>query len=242
MTTPKIATGTKVVQARNVSKIFKRDAFEVTALDNVSIDIAQGEFLALMGPSGSGKTTLLNLIAGLDKPSGGDVWVGPEKISVMSESQLAKWRTRHVGFVFQFYHLLPELDALENVVLPAMIGNALRGRVTFREIRARATETLVRFGMGERLTHRPSQLSGGEQQRVAIARAMILDPAVVIADEPTGNLDSATGEKVLDLLIREQKERGLALLLVTHDERVAKRCGRMLVMQDGRIRGESTSP
>jgi lipoprotein-releasing system ATP-binding protein len=233
---------TPLLAARGVKKSFPIGDRRLGVLHGIDLELARGELVGLVGASGAGKSTLLHILGLLDPPTEGQVLLDGGDAWRLPAGERARLRNERLGFVFQFYHLLPELDALENVVLPAMIGRALRGRLSLREIRARATETLVRFGMGERLTHRPSQLSGGEQQRVAIARAMILDPAVVIADEPTGNLDSATGEKVLDLLIREQKERGLALLLVTHDERVAKRCGRMLVMQDGRIRGESTAP
>jgi lipoprotein-releasing system ATP-binding protein len=231
---------TPLLAARGVKKSFPIGDRRLGVLHGIDLELARGELVGLVGASGAGKSTLLHILGLLDPPTEGQVILDGSDAWRLPAGERARLRNERLGFVFQFYHLLPELDALENVVLPAMIGNVLRGRTSLREIRVRATETLVRFGLGDRLTHRPSQLSGGEQQRVAIARAMILDPAVVIADEPTGNLDSTTGEKVLDLLIREQKERGLALLLVTHDERVAKRCERMLVMQDGKIRGEAT--
>ena len=227
-----------LLAARGVKKSFPVGDRRLEVLHGVDLELARGELLGLVGASGAGKSTLLHILGLLDSPTEGQVVLDGKDAWRLPAGERARLRNQRLGFVFQFYHLLPELDALENVVLPAMIGSAAwRGRGSLREFRARATDTLVRFGLGDRLSHRPSQLSGGEQQRVAIARAMILDPAVVIADEPTGNLDSATGEKVLDLLIREQNERGLALLLVTHDERVARRCGRVLVMQDGQIRG-----
>jgi predicted ABC-type transport system involved in lysophospholipase L1 biosynthesis ATPase subunit len=173
----------------------------------------------------------------LDHPTSGEVFIDGESAWKLAVNERARVRNQRIGFVFQFYHLLPELDAVENVVLPAMIARstfAYRGEA--RRLRARAEEMLSKFGLADRLKHRPSQLSGGERQRVAIARALFLDPPIVIADEPTGNLDSATGERVLDLLLTEQRERGLSLLLVTHDERIASRCQRILHMEDGRIR------
>ena len=232
-----------LLAARGIHKSFPVGDRRLEVLHGVDLELEAGELLGLVGASGAGKSTFLHILGLLDAPTSGQVLLDGKDAWALPGKERARLRNERLGFVFQFYHLLPELDALENVVLPAMIGRAgSAGTTSLREVRARAADTLTRFGLGERLSHRPSQLSGGEQQRVAIARAMILDPAVVIADEPTGNLDSATGEKVLDLLIREQKERGLALLLVTHDERVAKRCGRMLVMQDGRIRSGSQAP
>jgi lipoprotein-releasing system ATP-binding protein len=234
-------TSAPLLAARGIHKSFPVGDRRLQVLHGVDLELQAGELLGLVGASGAGKSTFLHILGLLDAPTSGQVLLDGKDAWALPGKARARLRNERLGFVFQFYHLLPELDALENVVLPAMIGGAA-GRTSLRDVRARAADTLTRFGLGERLSHRPSQLSGGEQQRVAIARAMILDPAVVIADEPTGNLDSATGEKVLDLLIREQKERGLALLLVTHDERVAKRCGRMLVMQDGRIRSGSPEP
>jgi lipoprotein-releasing system ATP-binding protein len=231
-----------LLAARNIHKSFPVGDRRLEVLHGVDLELQAGELLGLVGASGAGKSTFLHILGLLDAPTSGQVLLDGQDAWALPGRERARLRNERLGFVFQFYHLLPELDALENVVLPAMIGGASAGRRSLRDVRARAADTLTRFGLGERLLHRPSQLSGGEQQRVAIARAMILDPAVVIADEPTGNLDSATGEKVLDLLIREQKERGLALLLVTHDERVAKRCGRMLAMQDGRIRSGAPAP
>ena len=223
----------------DVHKAYGAGRARQEVLKGVSLEVAPGELLAMVGQSGSGKSTLLHVLGLLDPPTEGRVLLEGRDAWALSNLERARLRNERIGFVFQFYHLLPELDAVENVILPAMIGRSgFLWRSAARELRAKAKETLARFGLGERLAHRPAQLSGGEQQRVAIARAMFLDPAVVIADEPTGNLDRATGERVLDLLIREQESRGLALLLVTHDERVARRCGRVVLMEDGRIRPE----
>jgi lipoprotein-releasing system ATP-binding protein len=232
-----------LLAARGVKKSFPVGDRRLAVLHGVDIELAQGELLGLVGASGAGKSTLLHILGLLDPPTEGRVLLEGRDAWGLTNLERARLRNARIGFVFQFYHLLPELDAVENVILPAMIGRSgFRWRHAARELKARAEETLARFGLSERLGHRPAQLSGGEQQRVAIARAMFLDPAVVIADEPTGNLDSATGERVLDLLIQEQRERGLALLLVTHDERVARRCGRVIVMEDGRIRTEAAVP
>src|SRR5882762_3682462 len=183
------------VDVQNVRKVYYRDSQEILVLDGMSLEVPEGEFLALMGPSGSGKTTLLNLIAGLDQPSKGTIQVGGQLISSMSESQLAKWRTRHVGFVFQFYHLLPVLTAYENVELPLLLlpmSSADRKR--------QVTTALDLVGLSDRLSHRPGQLSGGQQQRVGIARAIVTDPTLIVADEPTGDLDAKSASEILDLL------------------------------------------
>jgi len=232
-----------LLAARGVTKSFAVGDRRLEVLHGVDLELAEGELLGLVGASGAGKSTLLHILGLLDPPTAGKVLLEGKDAWSLPGLERARLRNQRIGFVFQFYHLLPELDAVENVILPAMIGRSgLRWRSAARKLRTRAEETLGRFGLGERLSHRPGQLSGGEQQRVAIARAMFLDPAIVIADEPTGNLDSATGERVLDLLIREQRSRGLALLLVTHDERVARRCGRVIVMEDGRARAPEPVP
>ncbi len=232
-----------LLAARGVRKSFAVGDRNLEVLHGVNLELRRGELLGLMGASGAGKSTLLHILGLLDPPSQGEVLLEGLDAWKLSTLERARARNLRIGFVFQFYHLLPELDAVENVILPAMIGRSgFLWRSAARELRGRAEETLARFGLGDRLRHRPAQLSGGEQQRVAIARAMFLDPAVVIADEPTGNLDSATGEKVLDLLIREQRERGLALLLVTHDERVSRRCERVLLMEDGQIQAGAVGP
>jgi lipoprotein-releasing system ATP-binding protein len=235
-----MSTRPVLLAAREIRKSFSIGDRKLEVLHGVDLELQQGELLGLVGKSGAGKSTLLHILGLLDPPSAGRILLDGADAWSLGTGERARLRNSKIGFVFQFYHLLPELDAVENVVLPALIGRSgLRWRGAMKALRPRAEETLVRFGLGERLRHRPAQLSGGEQQRVAIARAMFLDPALVIADEPTGNLDTTTGEKVLDLLVREQKERGLGLLLVTHDERVAARCDRVVLMEDGRIQTDS---
>src|SRR3954452_23065033 len=184
-----------IVRVRSLYKSFVRGSEEIKVLADLTLDVAAGEFLALMGPSGSGKTTLLNLIAGLDRPTAGEIHVGDQLISAMSESQLAHWRTRHVGFVFQFYHLLPVLTAYENVELPLLLLPLTSG-----ERKRQVLTALDLVGLSNRLRHRPGQLSGGQQQRVGIARAIVTDPTLIVADEPTGDLDSRSAGEILDLL------------------------------------------
>jgi len=233
-----------IVSARGIVKSFQVGDRTLEVLHGVSLDVERGELVGLMGASGAGKSTLIQILGLLEEPTKGEVFFEGRSAWKETTPERARLRNERVGFVFQFYHLLPELNAVENVVLPAMIGHsfgAWRGKR--REIVARAEETLIRFGLKDRLKHRPAQLSGGERQRVAIARALFLDPPLLIADEPTGNLDSATGEKVLELLLEEREARGLSMLLVTHDERLAARCHRVVTMADGRMSGESrTTP
>ncbi|MEM1451368.1 MAG: ABC transporter ATP-binding protein [Planctomycetota bacterium] len=227
----------------DVRRSFKVGDKPLEVLHGVNLELRTGERLALMGTSGAGKTTLLNILGLLDRPTDGQVRVEGLDAWTLSPKKRAELRNRRIGFVFQFYHLLPELTALENAVLPAMI---LHGRGAFlsrrKDYREKAREMLNRFDLGDRFHHRPSQLSGGEQQRVAIARALLLDPPILIADEPTGNLDSKTGERVLEILLDEQTARGVSLLLVTHDERLAARCERVLYMKDGMIEMDSSEP
>jgi lipoprotein-releasing system ATP-binding protein len=193
-----------------------------------------------MGASGAGKTTLLNVLGLLDRPTEGEVWLGGLSAWTLTTPERAQLRNTSIGFVFQFYHLLAELNALENALLPAMIALPQRAyRLKREEYEGKAVAMLERFGLGDRLKHRPGQLSGGEQQRVAIARALLLDPPLIIADEPTGNLDSSTGDRVLELLFQEQETRNTALLLVTHDRRLAQRCERIVHMEDGLIQADS---
>lgn len=232
-----------ILSCRGIRRAFRVGDRTIEVLHGVDMELHPGERLSLMGSSGAGKTTLLNILALLDRPTEGGVIVDGVPGWELSTAERARLRNSRIGFVFQFYHLLPELTALENAVLPAMIA---RGAGEYRrrrsEYRDRATEMLHRFGLGERLKHRPSQLSGGEQQRVAIARALLLDPPILIADEPTGNLDRGTGDRVLDLLFEEQENRSTALLLVTHDERLAARCQRTVFMEDGVIEADSGTP
>ena len=229
-----------VLAAEGVRKSFQVGPRQLEVLHGVRLDLYPGEVLALMGHSGAGKSTLLHILGLLDRPSEGRVWVDGVDGWKLGTRQRAALRNLKIGFVFQFYHLLPELNALENVLVPAMIA---KSRGAFRrekqDLRERALELLECVGMQERLKHRPSQLSGGERQRVALARALFHDPPIVIADEPTGNLDTATGEKVLELLFQEQERRRHSLLLVTHDDRLARRCERIVYMGDGQILGDS---
>jgi putative ABC transport system ATP-binding protein len=225
-----VKAGQPIVRITGVHKFFRRGSERIDVLNGLNLEVEQGEFFGLMGPSGSGKTTLLNLIAGLDRPSEGEVWVGDNRISSMSESQLAHWRTRHVGFVFQFYHLLPVLSAYENVELPLLLL-PLSGRQRRQQVEI-ALE-LVR--LKDRMWHRPGQLSGGQQQRVGIARAIVTDPELIVADEPTGDLDAKSAEEILDLL--EELRGGLhkSIILVTHDPRAARRADRVLRLEKGQL-------
>jgi putative ABC transport system ATP-binding protein len=219
-----------IVRVTDVHKSFRRGTESIEVLIGLSLEVPEGQFLALMGPSGSGKTTLLNLIAGLDKPTAGDIWVGAEKISIMSESQLAKWRTRHIGFVFQFYHLLPVLTAYENVELPLLLLP-----LSAAKRREQVTTALDLVGLTDRMYHRPGQLSGGQQQRVGIARAVVTDPTLIMADEPTGDLDAKSAHEILDLLGELQKSLHKTIIMVTHDPRAADRAQRVLHLDKGRL-------
>jgi putative ABC transport system ATP-binding protein len=219
-----------IMQVRNVVKSFARGGEEITVLRNLNLEVAEGEFLGIMGPSGSGKTTLLNLIAGLDKPNRGEVWIGGQCVSRMNEAQLASWRTRNIGFIFQFYHLLPVLTAYENVELPLLllpISSAKR--------REQVLTALDLVGLTDRLHHRPGQLSGGQQQRVGIARAIVTDPTLIVADEPTGDLDAKSAEEILNLLGELRKALNKTILMVTHDHRAAERAQRLLHLEKGRL-------
>ena len=225
-----------IVRVRDIHKYFRRGSEQIDVLIDLSLDVQQGEFLALMGPSGSGKTTLLNLIAGLDQPSAGEVVVGEEIISDMSEARLAKWRTRHVGFVFQFYHLLPVLTAYENVELPLLLLP-----LSAAERKRQVLTALDLVSLSDRLSHRPGQLSGGQQQRVGIARAVVTDPTLIVADEPTGDLDAKSADDILHLLVELQKGLNKTIIMVTHDPRAAKFAERVLHLEKGRLVRETTS-
>ena len=219
-----------IVRVSGVSKSFRRGSERVEVLDDLHLNVQEGEFLGLMGPSGSGKTTLLNLIAGLDAPDQGEVWVGDQLISGMSEGQLARWRTRHIGFVFQFYHLMPVLSAYENVELPLLLLP-----LSAAQRRQQVTTALELVGLADRMRHRPGQLSGGQQQRVGIARAIVTDPTVVVADEPTGDLDARSAEEILNLLAELRRSLKKTILLVTHDPRAAARASRILHLEKGKL-------
>jgi putative ABC transport system ATP-binding protein len=217
-----------ILAARNLSKVVSSAEGELTILHDLDLELSKGDSLAIVGSSGSGKSTLLGLLAGLDLPSGGAVLLAGQNLSELDEDQRARLRAEHVGFVFQSFQLLDSLNALENVMLPLELeGHA--------DARQRARALLERVGLGQRLTHYPRQLSGGEQQRVAIARAFAADPEVLFADEPTGNLDSHTGERISDLLFQLNQERGTTLVLVTHDERLAHRCQRLIRLEGGHL-------
>ncbi|MFN0020199.1 MAG: ABC transporter ATP-binding protein [Pirellulaceae bacterium] len=221
---------TDIVRVLGVHKYFRRGSERVDVLNGLTLEVAEGEFFGLMGPSGSGKTTLLNLIAGLDKPSEGEVWVGSDCISQMSEGQLARWRTRHIGFIFQFYHLLPVLSAYENVELPLLLLP-----LSASQRKQQVTTALALVGLENRMSHRPGQLSGGQQQRVGIARALVTDPTLIVADEPTGDLDAKSAEEILDLLEELRRSLSKTILLVTHDPRAAQRADRVQRLDKGRL-------
>lgn len=224
---------TPIVRVTNLSKSFSRGAETIKVLDNLNLEVPKGQFLALMGPSGSGKTTLLNLIAGLDSPTSGSIVVGDKDIAKMSEAELARWRTRHVGFVFQFYHLLPVLTAYENVELPLLLLPLTAG-----ERKRQVMTALDLVGLGNRLNHRPGQLSGGQQQRVGIARAMVTDPTLIVADEPTGDLDSKSAEEILNLLVELKRGLEKTIIMVTHDPKAALYAERVLHLEKGRLAQE----
>jgi putative ABC transport system ATP-binding protein len=226
-----------LVQARSVSKIFRRDEFEVRALDDVSLDIAPGEFVALMGPSGSGKTTLLNMIAGIDRPTEGELLVLGQNIFDLSENEIARWRNEHVGYVFQTFNLIPVLTAQENVELPLLLTNLSKAE---RREHARAVLSLV--GLGERTHHLPKQLSGGQEQRVAIARAIVTDPTVIIADEPTGDLDSSSASEVLNILKRLNEDFGKTVVMVTHDPHAAAYAHVTRHLEKGKLLEQGVTP
>jgi putative ABC transport system ATP-binding protein len=219
-----------VVRTVGLARRYKMGDSFVDALQGVDLAIAHREFVALVGPSGSGKSTVLNLIGGLDQPTSGEVWINGTELSASDERALTRHRRQHVGFVFQSFNLLPRLTAEENVAIPLMFSG-----VPEKERLARARGLLERVGLGPRLDHRPTQLSGGEQQRVAIARALVGQPALLLADEPTGNLDTTTGAEIMSLLKELNQERGLTLLVVTHDPEVAAFAGRVVRLRDGRV-------
>lgn len=230
--------GDALVRVRQVHKYFRRGNERIDVLNGLNLDVPEGEFLGLMGPSGSGKTTLLNLIAGLDVPSEGEIWVGSDLVSAMSEGQLAQWRTQHVGFIFQFYHLLPVLNVYENVELPLLLLP-----LSARRRREQVRTVLDLVGLSNRVRHRPGQLSGGQQQRVGIARAIVTDPTLIVADEPTGDLDARSAEEILDLLGELRTTLAKTILLVTHDPRAAARADRVLHLDKGvLVDGQITAP
>jgi putative ABC transport system ATP-binding protein len=222
-----------LVTMRNVEKIFRRGAEDVRVLARLDLDIPRGEFLALMGPSGSGKSTLLNLLAGLDRPSAGSIDVDGQRIDQLSTRELAKWRSRHVGFVFQFYNLLPVLSAERNVELPLLLTSLSKS-----QRKKHVATALDIVGLSHRAGHTPRTLSGGEQQRVGIARAIVTDPTLILADEPTGDLDRKTGDGILNLLQALNQEHNKTVVMVTHDPHAAARASRQLYLLDGQLSSE----
>ncbi len=223
-----------LVETRGLTRTYGEGAQMVYALREVDVQVETGEFVAIMGPSGSGKSTLLYLLGGIDRPSGGDVLLDGTALGSMNDTALAQIRRKRVGLIFQFFNLLPVLTARENVAMPLLLD-----RVPRHEALARADAALAQVGLSERATHRPGELSGGQQQRVAIARAMVIDPAIVLADEPTGNLDSVASDEIIALLRRSVTEWGRTIVMVTHDPRIAAHADRILFLKDGRVVDEN---
>ncbi len=209
---------TELIKIQNVSKSYWRNSIEIPVLNDITLEINQGEFVALMGPSGSGKTTLLNLISGIDKPTSGKITVADVEITSLNESELAKWRANNVGFIFQFYNLIPVLNAFENVELPLLLT-----KLSKAERKKQSELALEIVGLGDRMRHYPKQLSGGQEQRVAIARAIVTDPTIIVADEPTGDLDRKSAEDILTIMERLNKEFNKTIVMVTHDPHAAER-------------------
>ncbi len=219
-----------LIQVQEVFKSYRRDSLEIPVLRNINLAIAEGDFIAFMGPSGSGKTTLLNLIAGIDKPTSGTIVIAGIDVTELNETELAVWRSRNIGFIFQFYNLIPVLSALENVELPLILSPLSK-----RERRSHAETALEVVGLAERMDHYPRQLSGGQEQRVAIARAIATDPAILVADEPTGDLDKNSAEEILGLMERLNRELNKTILMVTHDPRAAERARSVRLLDKGEL-------
>jgi putative ABC transport system ATP-binding protein len=226
-----------VIETKNLSKVFKRDEFQVTALDNAVIEVHEGEFIALMGPSGSGKSTLLHLIAAMDRPSGEAIAVLGEDLRALNDRQIARWRNEHIGFIFQSFNLIPVLTALENVELPLKLT-----KLSKQERIQHAQTALKLVGLGDRMGHFPRQLSGGQEQRVAIARAIVTDPDLILADEPTGNLDATSANDVLTLLSKLNKEYGKTIVMVTHDPHAARFASKIRFLEKGALLPEGQHP
>jgi putative ABC transport system ATP-binding protein len=224
------------IQIDRVSKVYRRDSLEIPVLTDITLTVSPGEYLALMGPSGSGKTTLLNLMAGIDKPTKGRIVVGEQEVSSMREGELARWRADHVGFIFQLYNLIPVLTAFENVELPLLLT-----RLSRKERKEHVKTALAIVGLSDRMEHYPRQLSGGQEQRVAIARAIVADPAILVADEPTGDLDAKSADEILALLKRLSSEFQKTIVMVTHDPKAAAMAGRMVHLDKGVLSGASSA-
>lgn len=219
------------IRCRQLTKFYQKGRVTVTPLENLDLEVGRGEFLALMGPSGSGKTTLLNLIAGIDQPSAGELFVGDHDLARLSRGQLTEWRARHCGYIFQLYHLVPILSAFENVELPLLLDRGLSRSAR----RGRVLAALDLVGLTDRADHRPAELSGGQEQRVAIARAIVADPELLVADEPTGDLDREAGDLILELLRELSEQHGKTIVMVTHDARAAAAADRTLHLEKGRL-------
>lgn len=218
-----------ILQATNISKVYQEGKIQTTVLQGLDLTVQAGERIAIVGSSGSGKSTLLHLLGGLDTPTTGEVWLGDVCLTSLNEAKRAKLRNQHLGFIYQFHHLLPEFTATENVAMPLL----MRDDISIKQATSRANELLGQVGLNHRLHHRPSELSGGERQRVAIARALVTRPKLVMADEPTGNLDDDNAQAVFELLTQLQSSLGMALLMVTHDRQLASQADRVLVMKSG---------
>jgi len=231
--------GDTLIEVRNLNKSFATAAGELQVLKDIHLAIQEGEMVGVVGASGAGKSTLLYILGALDMPSSGQVLYGDTDIFSIDRNALASFRNKTIGFVFQFHHLLPEFSAEENVMMPGLIGMGAWGhgskRSRYEQIQSRADRLLNEFGLSERKRHRPGELSGGEQQRVAVARALILDPNVVLADEPTGNLDTQTGTELFNILVNLNREKGITFVIVTHNESLSRRCHRILKMTDGNL-------
>jgi len=238
MSAQQIGTGGEAsgarVQLRGVTRTYRRGVEDVQVLRGVDLEIPKGDFVALMGPSGSGKSTLLNLLGGIDRPDAGSIQFGPHQLEKLSDGQLASWRSRNVGFIFQMYHLLPMLSALRNVELPLLLTG-----LSSAERRKRAVAALTLVGLADRIHHKPGELSGGQEQRVGIARAIVTDPGILLADEPTGDLDRKSGDQILELLQELNRRFEKTIVMVTHDPHAAVRAKRTLYMEDGRVSSES---
>jgi len=222
-----------MIEIRNMTKVYRMGESEFRALDSIDLHIATGEYVAIVGPSGSGKSTLMNMLGCLDIPTSGEYWLNGQDVSKLNEAQLAKVRNRNIGFVFQRYNLMGRTSALRNVELPARYGG-----LNARDRGQRAHQSLVAVGLADKVNNKPSELSGGQQQRVAIARALVNEPNILLADEPTGALDSKTGKEILDLFEQLHRERGITIILVTHDHEVAERANRIISIKDGRIESD----
>jgi len=223
-----------LIETNELKKTFRTDAGEIQVLKGINISIAEGEIVGIVGASGVGKSTLLHILGILDSPTSGKIFYNTTDVFSLDRNMLASFRNKTVGFVFQFHHLMPEFTALENVMMPGLIklSHQVKG-ASYEDIRSKAENILAQLGLKDRMRHRPGELSGGEQQRVAVARALLLDPRVVLADEPTGNLDTETGEELFRIFLELNRQKGITFIIVTHNESLSSRCGRVLRMRDG---------